>query len=220
MENLLEPSWRKALATELKAPYFEKLGQVISHAYKETTVYPAFADIFNAFKRCPFSNVQVVLLGQDPYHGTNQAHGLAFSVPGTITIPPSLKNIYKERLSDLGIPIPASGNLEAWADQGVLLLNTTLTVLPGLPGSHQKLGWEEFTDAVIKKISAEKEHVVFILWGNHAATKAPYINRNKHYVLMAPHPSPLSAYKGFFGSKPFSKTNTYLTTYGKKPIDW
>ncbi len=220
MYETLEESWKKALGDEFSQPYFTNLVSKIENSYKNEPVLPAQVDIFNAFNLCPLNNVKVVIIGQDPYHGTGQAHGLAFSVPENIKIPPSLKNIYKEILSDVGIPLAENGNLERWAKEGVLLLNATLTVLPHQPGSHQGLGWETFTDAVIKIVSKQKEHVVFLLWGKYAQAKAELVSQDKHLVLTAPHPSPFSAYTGFFGSGHFSKTNDYLQQHGHTPIDW
>jgi uracil-DNA glycosylase len=220
MEIHIDPSWKKELTAEFEKPYFTTLETKVRAAYKDGPVFPHAADIFNAFNLCPFSKVRVVILGQDPYHGTKQAHGLSFSVPEGVKIPPSLKNIYKEIQADIGTPLPASGNLERWAKEGVLLLNATLTVLPGLPGSHQKIGWETFTDAVIKKISDEKEGVVFLLWGRFAQAKKALIDTEKHLVLEAAHPSPFSAHHGFFGCKHFSKTNSYLKERGQSPINW
>jgi uracil-DNA glycosylase len=184
-------------------------------------IYPKGSDIFNAFNKTPFDKVEVVILGQDPYHGENQAHGLSFSVQKGITIPPSLRNIYKELQTDIPVfIIPGHGDLTKWAEQGVLLLNASLTVRAGIPGSHQKKGWEEFTDNVIKTISDKKEGIVFILWGSFAQAKAELIDKAKHHIIKSPHPSPFSADRGFFGSKPFSKTNEILIKEGKKPIDW
>lgn len=220
MELNLEPSWKNILKDEFSKPYFKQLKNEIESAYQSSTVYPAAQNIFNAFNLCPFENVKVVIIGQDPYHGENQAHGLSFSVPDKVKIPPSLKNIYKEIESDIGTPISSSGNLEHWAKQGVLLLNATLTVAEGQPGSHQHLDWETFTDAVIKKISTDKVHVVFLLWGKYAVAKAALIDTEKHLVLTAPHPSPFSAYTGFFGSRHFSKTNEYLKAHHQTPITW
>ena len=220
MNVKIESSWQEALKDEFTKPYFKNLTEKIKDAYLEEVVYPHPKNIFNAFAFCPFDQVKVVILGQDPYHGTGQAHGLSFSVPAGIKIPPSLQNIYKELKSDIGKEIPPSGNLEHWAKQGVLLLNATLTVRAGEAGSHQDLGWETFTDTIIKTISDQKERVVFILWGKYAQAKINLINQNKHLVLTAPHPSPFSAYTGFFGSKPFSKTNEYLEKYGLKKIEW
>jgi uracil-DNA glycosylase len=220
MKSLREPSWKKVLTDEYVKPYFINLTTKVRSAYLSSEVFPPANQIFNAFELCPFETVKVIVLGQDPYHGVGQAHGLSFSVPDEIKIPPSLKNIYKEIAHDLGKPVPSSGNLEHWATQGVLLLNATLTVESGKPGSHHGLGWERFTDTVIKKISDSKEQVVFLLWGNSARTKTALIDSAKHLVLEAPHPSPLSAYTGFFGCKHFSKTNEYLKKNGKKEITW
>lgn len=220
MNVAIEPSWKTALADEFGKEYFVHLSKTIRDAYLAGPVYPPPKQVFNAFNHCTYSNVRVVILGQDPYHGAGQAHGLSFSVPDGVTPPPSLKNIYKEIKDDLGKDIPQTGNLERWADQGVLLLNATLTVLPGQPGSHQGLGWEQFTDAVIQKISEEKEHVVFMLWGRYAQDKGAHIDTSTHLVLKAPHPSPFSAHSGFFGCKHFSKANEYLKSHGLKPIDW
>lgn len=220
MEIEIEPTWQITLREELTKPYFIDLKSVIGESYKNTTVYPSKENIFNAFNACPFSDVNVVILGQDPYHGEGQAQGLSFSVPSDQKLPPSLRNIYKELEKDLGITSRTSGDLTNWAKQGVLLLNATLTVQAGIPGSHQGLGWETFTDAVIKKISEEKNHVVFLLWGKYAEKKRLLIDESKHLVLTAPHPSPFSAHTGFFGCQHFSKANEYLKTCGKKPIDW
>ncbi len=220
MEVLLEPSWKKILDDEVSRPYFLTLIAELQNKYSSGQVFPPQPQIFNALNLCPFEHVRVVILGQDPYHGPGQAHGLSFSVPDGIKTPPSLKNIYKEIASDLGKEIPQSGNLEHWAKQGVLLLNATLTVEAGQPGSHQKLGWETFTDTIIRKISDEKEHVVFLLWGNFARAKRALIDDTKHLILEAPHPSPLSAYTGFLGSRHFSKTNTYLASHGITQIEW
>ena len=220
MEVLLEPSWKKILNGELKKSYFLTLSTELQRLYSSGQVFPPRPLIFNALNLCPFEDVRVVILGQDPYHGVGQAHGLSFSVPDGIKTPPSLQNIYKEIKSDLGHNIPTSGNLEHWAKQGVLLLNATLTVGSGKPGSHQKLGWETFTDAIIKKISDEKEHVVFLLWGNFARSKKSLIDGTKHLVLEAPHPSPFSAYTGFFGCKHFNKTNAYLGKHSITSITW
>lgn len=223
-EVKIEASWKEALNDEFEKPYFSALTKFVRDEYKSATVYPPPKFIFNAFELCPFDKVRVVILGQDPYHGAGQAHGLCFSVPEIIAVPPSLQNIYKEIQSDLGVSppskIPSMGNLERWAEQGVLLLNATLTVRAGSPGSHQHKGWEEFTDAVIRALSEQKEHVVFILWGKYAQDKGAHIDTTKHLVLKAAHPSPFSAYNGFFGCKHFSKTNTYLQSHGEKPIHW
>ncbi len=221
MKELIEASWREALSDEFEKPYFVTLTTTVSALYRgDEPVFPPQQFLFNAFTLCPFDPVKVVILGQDPYHGAGQAHGLCFSVQDGVRIPPSLQNIYKELESDLGTPPRTSGDLTDWAQQGVLLLNTTLTVKDGLPNSHQGLGWETFTDAVIKKISDEKEHLVFLLWGAHAQKKGALIDREKHLVLEAPHPSPLSAHRGFFGCTHFSKTNEYLMKQSKKPIVW
>ncbi len=216
----MHESWRKRLKDEFDAPYFNTLSETVRKAYLENAVFPHPKLVFNAFELCPFDSVKVVILGQDPYHGQGQAHGLCFSVQDGVKTPPSLQNIYKEIQSDLGIQIPESGNLERWATQGILLLNATLTVESGKPASHQGLGWEQFTDAVIKKISDEKEHVVFLLWGRYAQSKESLINAGKHLILKAPHPSPFSVHTGFFGSKHFSKTNSYLKKCGLKEINW
>lgn len=217
----IEPSWNVALQEQFTLPYFTSLTEKIRMAYLSgTAVYPPPAKIFNAFYLCPFTTVRVVILGQDPYHGAGQAHGLSFSVLDGVAVPPSLKNIYKEIHSDCDVTIPQSGNLEHWATQGVLLLNATLTVEANKPASHQGLGWEIFTDAVIKKISDDKEGVVFLLWGKYAQAKASLIDTKKHLVLTAPHPSPFSAHTGFFGCKHFSKTNEYLKSRNQNPIAW
>lgn len=220
MDLKIEPSWQEALQEEFNKSYFKDLTETVKQAYLNEVIYPHPKNIFNAFTFCSFDKVKVVVLGQDPYHGTGQAHGLSFSVPDGIKIPPSLQNIYKEMKNDIGKEIPTSGNLEHWAKQGVLLLNATLTVKANLAGSHQDIGWETFTDTIIKTISDKKEHVVFILWGKYAQAKANLINQNKHLILTAPHPSPFSAYTGFFGSKPFSKTNEYLEKHGLNKIKW
>lgn len=216
----MEASWKVQLAQEFEKPYFSQLTSFVKAEYQETTVYPPPQKIFNAFAHTPFDAVRVVILGQDPYHGPGQAHGLCFSVPKGIRQPPSLQNIFKEIQADVAQPIPSSGNLERWADQGVFLLNATLTVRAGQAGSHQGKGWETFTDAVIKHLADTKDHLVFILWGNYARQKAALIDEKKHLILQAPHPSPFSAYNGFFGSKHFSKTNTYLEQQGFEPIKW
>jgi len=220
MEIKLEPSWKAALAAEFSQPYFTNLTKTVRESYLDRAVFPPPKYIFNAFDLCPFDRVKVVILGQDPYHGRGQAHGLSFSVPEGIAVPPSLKNIYKEIKSDLGTAVPETGNLERWAKQGVLLLNATLTVEASKPASHQGLGWETFTDAVIKTISDQKEHVVFLLWGKYAQAKESLIDESKHLVLKAPHPSPFSAHTGFFGCKHFSQTNHYLEGHSLTPIEW
>ena len=208
------------LIPEFSKDYFIRLTDFVRKEYHETTVYPPGKLIFNAFNLCPFDKVKVVIIGQDPYHGPGQAHGLCFSVNDGIQPPPSLVNIFKEINSDLGKPIPQSGNLTRWAEQGVLLLNATLTVRAHQAGSHQKRGWEEFTDAVIRKLAEEKSNLVFILWGSYAQKKGAFIDRNKHLVLTSVHPSPLSAYNGFFGNHHFSLANDYLVKNGKTAIDW
>ncbi len=220
MDVKIEESWKKVLAEEFNKEYFAKLIEFVKSEYKSRRIYPPGKFIFNAFDSCPFDNLKVVILGQDPYHGPGQAHGLCFSVNDGIPFPPSLRNIFKELNSDVGKEIPSSGNLIDWAKQGVLLLNATLTVRAGQAGSHQKKGWEEFTDAVISTISDKKENVVFILWGNYAISKRKLINENKHFLLTSVHPSPLSASRGFFGTRPFSKTNEYLKQNGLEPIKW
>ncbi|MEP2671441.1 MAG: uracil-DNA glycosylase [Cyclobacteriaceae bacterium] len=216
----IAPSWKARLDKEFEKPYFQELTEFVKAEYNQYTVFPPGKEIFRAFDKCDFDGVKVVIIGQDPYHGPGQANGLCFSVKEGVRVPPSLVNIYKEIKNDLGKPIPSSGELERWAEQGVLLLNATLTVRASSPGSHQKKGWEDFTDAVIKKVSDEKEHVVFILWGAYAQKKGEVIDRKKHHVIMSPHPSPFSADRGFFGSKPFSKTNAYLKSKGLPEIDW
>ena len=216
----IEDSWKKKLQTEFEKPYFSKLIDFVKNEYRQGTVYPPGKLIFNAFDLCPFDKVKVVLLGQDPYHEPGQAHGLCFSVNDGVRFPPSLVNIFKEINSDIGAPIPTSGNLTRWARQGVLLLNATLTVREHLAGSHQRRGWEEFTDAAIMALNSQDRPIVFILWGAPAQRKARMLTNPKHLILKAPHPSPLSAYRGFFGSKPFSQTNDYLRAHGVEPIDW
>lgn len=217
----IEPSWKEALAEEFKKPYFAELTEFVKKEYAGEPVYPPPKYIFRAFDLCPFDTVQVVILGQDPYHGPRQANGLSFAVDDGLPLPPSLQNIFKELENDLGQPLRSrSGNLERWAAQGVLLLNATLTVRAGLPGSHQGKGWEAFTDAAIKALSDRREHLVFMLWGNYAKQKGVRIDRSKHLVIESAHPSPFSARNGFFGSKPFSTANRYLAEHGKEPIAW
>lgn len=220
MKTDLGKTWNKHMKSEMQKSYFLDLLRAIDVSYKKTTVFPTKEYIFNAFKHCPFEDVRVVILGQDPYHGAGQAHGLSFSVPDGVNIPPSLRNIYKELASDIGKQIPESGNLEHWAKQGVLLLNSTLTVEEGLAGFHQGWGWETFTDEVIQNISDKKEHVVFLLWGKFAQDKAKLVDETKHLILKAPHPSPLSSHRGFFGCQHFSQTNTYLSMHNLAPINW
>lgn len=221
MDVRIESSWKEKLADEFGKPYFAELTRFVKDEYEAGIVYPNPKNIFRAFELTPFEKVKVVILGQDPYHGARQAIGLSFAVEEGITLPPSLRNIYKELESDLGKPVEnASGDLSRWARQGVLLLNATLTVRASQAGSHQGRGWEEFTDAVIKILSEEREHLVFILWGNYARTKGAHIDRSKHCVIESAHPSPFSAAGGFFGSRPFSKANLYLEEHGENPIDW
>ena len=220
MDVKIEASWKSKLTDEFRKPYFETLTEFVKTEYQTQTIYPPGKEIFRAFDCCDFKDVKVVILGQDPYHGPGQANGLCFSVRDGVRMPPSLLNIFKEIQADLGKPIPKSGDLERWAHQGVLLLNATLTVRSGTPGSHQNKGWEPFTDAVIKKISDEKDNVVFLLWGAYAQKKGEIINRSKHLVLMSAHPSPFSADRGFFGNKHFSKANQYLKSKGLKEIEW
>ena len=217
----IEESWKEALEEDFNSTYFSELKAFLLNE-KQTgqIIYPPGKQIFTAFNNTPFDKVKVVILGQDPYHGEGQAHGLSFSVlPGT-NLPPSLQNIFKEIQSDLNIPIPQTGNLEKWTMQGVLLLNAILTVRANQPGSHQKKGWENFTDSVIRQLSAQRSGIVFILWGKYAQAKEVLIDTTKHFILKSPHPSPFSAYSGFFGCKHFSKTNEILLREGKKPIDW
>ena len=220
MEIKMEPSWKARLQPEFEKPYFDNLIRFVKEEYATQTVFPPGSKIFNAFDACPFDQVKVVLLGQDPYHGPGQAHGLAFSVNEGVMSPPSLVNIFKEIKNDLGKPVPKSGNLLRWAEQGVLLLNATLTVRANTPGSHQKKGWEEFTDAAIKAVSDEKQNVVFMLWGAYAQKKGAIIDAGKHLVLKAAHPSPFAADKGFFGCKHFSQANAYLAKQGLPEIEW
>lgn len=220
MDVKIAATWKSLLADEFDQPYFQQLAEFVKTEYKTQTIYPRGTDIFKAFDRCSFEDVKVVIIGQDPYHGPGQANGLCFSVNEGIRMPPSLLNIFKEIRDDLGKPIPASGDLDRWARQGVLLLNATLTVRANTPGSHQNRGWETFTDAVIRKISDEKEGIVFLLWGAYAQRKGEVIDRSKHLVLMSAHPSPFSADRGFFGCKHFSKANAYLRSKGKAEIDW
>lgn len=220
MDVTIEESWKKRLSAEFEKDYFTKLTDFVRNEYKTTTVYPPGKLIFNAFNLCPFNQVKVVIIGQDPYHGPGQAQGLCFSVNDGVPFPPSLVNIFKEIQNDLGTSLPSSGSLVRWAEQGVLLLNATLTVRAHQAGSHQKKGWEQFTDAAIHALAEEKAHIVFILWGSYAQKKGAFIDRNKHLVLQSVHPSPLSAYAGFFGNKHFSKANAYLIEHGKTPINW
>lgn len=220
MDVKIAPSWKERLQDEFEKEYFEHLVHFVKDEYKKYTVFPPGRQIFSAFDHCSFDDVKVVIIGQDPYHGPRQANGLCFSVNDGIKLPPSLQNIYKEIEDDIGKKMPASGNLERWAKQGVLLLNATLTVRAHTPGSHQNKGWELFTDAVIRKISEEKEGVVFLLWGAYAQRKGVVIDRRKHKVLESAHPSPFAANRGFFGCRHFSQTNEYLKERGLEPIDW
>ena len=216
----IDESWREVLQTEFDKPYFELLTDFVRHAYRTTQCFPPANQIFRAFDLCPFDKVRVVIIGQDPYHDVNQAHGLCFSVQDGIPAPPSLVNIYKELNRDLGKTIPSSGNLTHWAEQGVLLLNATLTVEAHKAGSHQGKGWEELTDAAIQALNQKREKIVFMLWGSYAQRKGKYIDRRKHLVLEAVHPSPLSAYRGFIGCGHFSQANNYLMQHGLTPIAW
>lgn len=220
IDPIIEYSWKTLLKHEFDADYFLGIKTFLLEEKRVNTVYPSGQHIFAAFNHTPFDDVKVVILGQDPYHGPGQAHGLCFSVPPGVSLPPSLLNIFKELESDLNIPMPAHGNLEKWAGQGVLLLNATLTVRANNAGSHQNKGWEIFTDAVIRLLSEKKEGLVFLLWGNYAQAKQNLIDGKKHYILKASHPSPLSSYRGFFGCRHFSETNRLLTHQGKTPIDW
>jgi uracil-DNA glycosylase len=216
----IEPSWKEQLQTEFDKPYFAQLAAFVKQEYATHSVYPPGKLIFNAFNQCPFNKVKVVLIGQDPYHEPGQAQGLCFSVNEGVTFPPSLNNIFKEIESDIGTPVPKSGDLTRWAKQGVLLLNATLTVREHEAGSHQKHGWEEFTDAVIRTLSEKRENLVFILWGSYAQGKSSLIDSKKHCILRSAHPSPLSAYRGFFGNHHFSLTNDYLRSKGIEEIKW
>ena len=220
MNVRIDESWRERLQSECDAPYFALLTDFVRHEYATTRVYPPGSQMFAAFDACPFDKVKVVILGQDPYHEPGQAHGLCFSVNDGVPFPPSLQNIFKEIHDDIGTPVPMSGDLTRWANQGVLLLNATLTVRAHQAGSHQNKGWEQFTDAVIHRLAQERENLVFILWGSYAQRKGEFIDRSRHLVLQSPHPSPLSAHRGFFGNRHFSRTNEYLTAHGIEPILW
>lgn len=220
MDVKIEESWKAQLQEEFEKPYFGELTAFVRSEYASQRIFPPAKLIFNAFDQCPFDRVKVVILGQDPYHGPGQAHGLCFSVNDGIDFPPSLRNIFKEINSDTGAPVPASGNLTRWAKQGVLLLNATLTVRAHQAGSHQKKGWETFTDSVIRLVAEKRENIVFILWGNYAISKGEFINPQKHLILKSVHPSPLSASRGFFGNHQFSTANKYLVEKGKEPIVW
>jgi len=220
MEVKIEESWKAVLAEEFEKDYFTRLTTFVRNEYKTHKIFPPAKLIFNAFDLCPFDKLKVVILGQDPYHGPDQAHGLCFSVNDGITFPPSLRNIFKELKDDIGKEIPKTGNLTSWAQQGVLLLNATLTVRENSAGSHQNKGWETFTDAVITRINSQKTSVVFILWGNYAISKSKLIDGKKHFILSSVHPSPLSASRGFFGNHHFSLTNDFLQKRGLEPICW
>ena len=220
MEIKIEQSWKEQLNGEFEKPYFVNLTTFIRSEYTNQKIYPPGKLIFNAFEKCPFDKTKVVILGQDPYHEPGQAHGLCFSVPDGVSFPPSLQNIFKEIKNDLGIPVPGSGNLERWAEQGVFLLNATLTVRAHQAGSHQNKGWETFTDKVIQILGESQDHLVFLLWGGYAQRKGELINARKHLILKSVHPSPLSAHRGFFGNHQFSTTNEYLVTHGKEPVNW
>lgn len=220
MNVQIEQSWKDVLSNEFDKSYFIQLTQFVRQEYSTKTIYPPGRLIFNAFNSCPFHQVKVVIIGQDPYHGPRQANGLCFSVNDGIETPPSLINIYKEIQQEFGTPVPVSGNLQRWADQGVLLLNATLTVEAHRPGSHQNKGWEQFTDAAIYALSQQRENIVFILWGSYAQKKGAHIDKSKHLVLTSAHPSPLSAYRGFFGNNHFRLANQYLEQHGLTPIKW
>jgi len=221
MADILKNDWKDALSGEFVKPYFKELRRFLIQEYKEQQIFPPMHDIFNALHYTALSDVKIFLLGQDPYHDVNQAHGLAFSVPEIQTkLPPSLKNIYKELHDDIGCPIPTHGYLKKWADQGVLLLNTVMTVRAHQPNSHKNKGWEQFTDAIIKIINSQDRPLVILLWGSHSQLKETLLTNPKHLILKAPHPSPLSAYRGFFGSKPFSQANAFLKANGVGEVDW
>ena len=220
MDVKIEDSWKAVLQPEFDKPYFEELTSFVKKEYQSQRIFPPGKEIFNAFNLCPFDQVKVVIIGQDPYHGPGQAHGLCFSVRPGVDFPPSLRNIFKEINNDLGSPIPPDGDLTRWANQGVLLLNATLTVRAHQAGSHQKRGWETFTDAVIQTVSKQKENVVFLLWGAYAQRKAELIDPSKHFILESVHPSPLSASRGFFGNHHFSRANAFLISKGLTPITW
>lgn len=221
MEVRIEESWKEQLAEEFTKPYFEKLTEFVRTEYMgDTPIYPPAKLIFNAFDHCPFNDVKVVIIGQDPYHGAGQAHGLCFSVNKGVALPPSLVNIFKEIANDTGTPIPSDGDLTRWSEQGVLMLNAVLTVRAASAGSHRNKGWEEFTDAAIRALAEKRDNIVFILWGSYAIKKGAFIDKERHLVLTSPHPSPLSAYQGFFGNHHFTRTNDYLRTHGKSEIIW
>ena len=218
--TILQNDWANYLNGEFEKDYYKKLSQALKEEYKRATVYPDMDNIFNALHLTPYAETKVLILGQDPYHGPGQAHGLSFSVREGVPFPPSLRNMLKELKDDLDIPMPEHGSLEKWAKQGVLLLNSVLTVRDGEPNSHKKLGWQIFTDRVIEALNEREQPIVFILWGKHAQEKLPMIDQKRHFVLKAPHPSPLSASRGFFGSRPYSKCNEFLRNNGITEIDW
>ncbi|MAA78782.1 MAG: uracil-DNA glycosylase [Deltaproteobacteria bacterium] len=220
LREQLPTDWRTILQKEFHKPYWSSLEEKLTQARKKTTVYPPSKEVFSAFHACSFGSCRLLLLGQDPYHGPNQAHGLSFSVPDGIKIPPSLRNMYKERKSDLNLPIPTSGNLEAWSKRGILLLNAFLTVEEKKAGSHSKWGWGQFTDAVIAQLSKREKPLVFLMWGNFAKKKIKLIDQDRHRIVSSAHPSPLSAHRGFFGSKPYSRVNEALMEINQQPIDW
>lgn len=220
MNVRIEPEWKERLAAVWSSPEFARLAETVRREYSSTLVFPPAGNIFAAFNDCPFSKVKVVIIGQDPYHGDGQANGLAFSVAPGVAVPPSLLNIFKEIRSDIGTPFPANGDLTRWSRQGVLLLNSSLTVRAHMPASHSRIGWEQVTDAAISALSHERSGLVFLLWGAHAQRKGELIDHSRHLVLTAPHPSPLSASRGFFGCRHFSKTNEYLISKGIEPIIW
>lgn len=220
MKKIFDNDWQELLEEEMQKEYYQKLREFLINEYRTRTIYPDMNNIFNALHFTPYKDVKVVILGQDPYHGPNQAYGLAFSVKAGVRIPPSLQNMYKELKDDLGCYIPNNGVLTKWAKEGVLLLNTSLTVRAGEANSHSKIGWEIFTDYIIKLLNQREDPIVFILWGNNAIKKEALVTNPKHYIIKSVHPSPLSASRGFFGSKPFSKTNKFLESIGEKPIDW
>lgn len=222
MNVKIEEGWKNVLSPEFEKDYFARLTDIVRKEYSDPqqTIYPPASKIFSAFDTTPFDKVRVVIIGQDPYHGPGQANGMCFSVNPGIDVPPSLRNIFKEIEDDLGIPTPANGDLTRWASQGVFLLNATLTVRAHTPKSHSGIGWEQFTDAAVRALAEQREHLVFLLWGSDAIRKGSFIDRNRHLVLTAPHPSPLSAYRGFFGCKHFSKANEYLKENGFEPIKW
>lgn len=220
MDVKIESSWKELLAEEFEQDYFKQLADFVRQEYRNHQVYPPGPQVFSAFDYCPVEKVRAVIIGQDPYHGAGQAHGLCFSVSEGTAVPPSLQNIFKELKADLGVIAPGHGCLERWAKQGVLMLNATLTVRAGVPGSHQNRGWEKFTDAVIQQLNVRMEGLVFMLWGAYAQRKGAMIDRTRHCVIESAHPSPFAAHRGFFGSRPFSRTNEYLVRKGKSPIDW